>query len=52
MQAVVDYRGIFRYIYIGWPGKVHNAHVFANSSLYDMAQHGTLLPDWKNIFVE
>ena len=47
MQAVVDYRGTFLDIYIGWPGKVHDARVFANSSLYDMAQHGTLLPDWK-----
>ena len=52
MQAVVDYGGKFLDIYIGWPGKVHDARVFANSSLYDMAQHGTLLPNWKKNFVQ
>lgn len=46
MQAMVDYRGIFMDIHIGWPGKVHDARVFANSSLYRKAQAGTLFPNW------
>ena len=47
MQAVVDFRGFFMDIYLGWPGKVHDARVFANSSFYQKGQSGTLLPDWK-----
>ena len=34
MQAVVDHRGIFTDISIGWPGRVHDARVFANSDLF------------------
>lgn len=30
---------------IGWPGKVHDARVFVNSSLYRKASNGTLLPN-------
>ena len=33
--------------YIGWPGRVHDARVFVNSSLYKRGQAGTLFPDWK-----
>jgi hypothetical protein len=32
LQAVVDNKGIFRDIDIGWPGSVHDARVFSNSS--------------------
>ena len=45
MQAMVDFRGLFLDVYIGWPGKVHDARVFANSSLYRRGMSGTLLPD-------
>ena len=34
-------------MYVGWPGQVHDARVFANSSLYQRGQSGNLLPDWK-----
>ena len=47
MQAMVDYRGLFMDVYIGWPGKVHDARVFVNSSLYSKGMNGTLFPDWK-----
>ena len=47
MQAVVDFRGLFLDTYIGWPGKVHDARVFSNSSVYRKGREGTLLPAWK-----
>ena len=47
MQAVVNSSGYFFDVNIGWPGKVHDARVLANSSLYHKANNGELLPDWK-----
>ena len=47
MQAMVDFRGLFMDVYIGWPGKVHNARVFVNSSLYQRGMSSTLFPNWK-----
>ena len=49
MQGVVDHQGRFIDVYIGWPGRVHDARVFANSSLYQRGQSKTLLPDWKEM---
>ena len=46
MQALVDYRGVFMNVYIGWPGKTHDARVFANSSLYADMVNGRLFPNW------
>ena len=34
-------------VYIGWPGRVHDARVFVNLSLYKGGQDGALFPDWK-----
>jgi hypothetical protein len=34
-------------IYIGWPGRVHDARVFINSSLYRRGESGRLFPNWK-----
>ena len=50
MQAVVDYRGQFLDVNIGWPGKVHDARVLINSSFYRKASTGTLVPDWTRNF--
>ena len=47
MQGLVDHKGRFMDIYIGWPGRVHDARVFANSGLFTKGQNGTLFPDWK-----
>ena len=46
MQGTVNYLGQFVDIYVGWPGRVHNARVFANSTLYKKGQDGVLLPNW------
>ena len=47
LQAVVDFRGRFLDVNIGWPGKVHDARVFANSSFYQKASTGELFPSWR-----
>ena len=45
MQAVVDFRGVFTDVYIGWPGRVHDARIFSNSDLYLKGSNGQLFPD-------
>ena len=47
MQGTVNHLGHFIDVYVGWPGRVHDARVFVNSSLYKRGQAGTLFPDWK-----
>ena len=44
LQGTVDHLGRFMDVYVGWPGRVHDARVFSNSSLYKRGQAGTLLP--------
>ena len=33
-------------IYVGWPGRVHDARVFSNSSFFRRGQDGSLFPNW------
>ena len=47
MQALVEFCGIFMDVNIGWPGKVHDARVFVNSSCFQKANAGAMFPDWK-----
>ena len=47
LQGTVDHQGRFIDVNIGWPGRVHDARVFSNSSLYKKGQSNSLLPDWK-----
>ena len=46
MQAIVEFRGLFIDVNIGWPGKVHDARVFANSSCYRKGTNGIMFPNW------
>ncbi|XP_065891631.1 uncharacterized protein [Dysidea avara] len=46
VQAVVDSQGRFIDVNIGWPGKVHDARVLANSTIYKKCNDGTYLPNW------
>ena len=46
MQGVVDFRGFFMGVNIGWPGKVHDARVLSNTWFYASANSDTLFPDW------
>lgn len=45
LQGTVDYQGLFIDLYIGWPGRVHDARVFSNSILFKRGQQGSLLPN-------
>ena len=49
MQGLVDHCGLFMdaCTCIGWPGKAHDARVFANSTLYHKGMNSTLFPNWK-----
>ena len=47
IQGVVDSHGLFMDVNIGWPGKVHDARVFHNSTFYSKCHSGRFLPDWK-----
>lgn len=50
LQVVVDHKLQFWDINVGWPGKVHDARVFANSSLFKKGQSGRLFPAWTEDF--
>ncbi|KAG6940934.1 hypothetical protein G0U57_011418, partial [Chelydra serpentina] len=47
LQALVDHKGRFTNINVGWPGKVHDTRVFRNSGLFRWLQEGIYFPDQK-----
>ncbi|XP_053875723.1 E3 ubiquitin-protein ligase RNF144B isoform X1 [Malaclemys terrapin pileata] len=47
LQALVDHKGCFTNINVGWPGKVHDARVFRNSGLFQKLEEGTFFLDQK-----
>ena len=42
MQGVCNHRYLFTDVDIGWPGRVHDARVLANSDIYRQGEEGTL----------
>ncbi|KAK7147951.1 hypothetical protein R3I94_010468 [Phoxinus phoxinus] len=46
LQAVVDHNFCFTDVYVGWPGRTHDARVLSNSPIFKMAeqQGGYLFP--------
>ena len=44
-QAVVDSKGRFLDVYVGWPGSVHDARVFANSPLHKRMASGEIMSE-------
>ncbi|CAM5085668.1 unnamed protein product, partial [Eretmochelys imbricata] len=47
LQAMVDHKGCFTNINVGWPRKGHDTHIFRNSWLFEQLQEGTYFPDQK-----
>ncbi|CAM5147600.1 unnamed protein product [Eretmochelys imbricata] len=47
LQALVDHKGRFININMGWPGKVHDVHIFRNSGLFKWLQEGIYFRDQK-----
>nr|XP_054590279.1 uncharacterized protein LOC129154569 [Nothobranchius furzeri] len=45
VQAVVDGKGLFRNVFAGLPGSMHDARVLRLSSIWDLASCGNLFPD-------
>lgn len=45
IQGVCDHRYMLQDFNIGWPGKVHEARVLANSNIYQSGEDGTLFPE-------
>ncbi|XP_065134336.1 uncharacterized protein [Paramisgurnus dabryanus] len=54
LQAVVDHNFCFTDVYVGWPGRTHDARVLSNSPIYHMAEahDGYLFPREKSIMVD
>ncbi|XP_053897659.1 uncharacterized protein LOC128844193 [Malaclemys terrapin pileata] len=47
LQALVDHKGRFTNINMGWPGRVHGARIFRNTNLFKWLQQGIYFPDQK-----
>ncbi|XP_050803907.1 uncharacterized protein LOC127048279 [Gopherus flavomarginatus] len=47
LQALVDHKGCFTNIHVGWLGMVHDARVFRNTTLFKRLQQENYFPDQK-----
>ncbi|XP_050801910.1 uncharacterized protein LOC127047550 [Gopherus flavomarginatus] len=47
LQALVDHKGCFTNIHVGWPGRVHDTCVFRHTTLFKRLQQGNYFPDQK-----
>ncbi|XP_053904275.1 uncharacterized protein LOC128848329 [Malaclemys terrapin pileata] len=47
LQALMDHKGHFTNINVGWPGKVHDARVLRSSGLFQKLEEGTFFLDQK-----
>uniref|UniRef100_A0A452H3T0 DDE Tnp4 domain-containing protein n=1 Tax=Gopherus agassizii TaxID=38772 RepID=A0A452H3T0_9SAUR len=47
LQALVDHKGRFTNIHVRWLGRVHDTHVFRNTTLFKRLQQGNYFPDQK-----
>ena len=45
LQGAIDHNGLLIDINVGWPGQVHDARVFSNSTLYKQGQSKDLYLD-------
>ncbi|XP_074977681.1 uncharacterized protein LOC125627509 [Caretta caretta] len=52
LQALVDHKGRFTNINVGWLGKVHDTCIFRNSGPFEQLQEGTYFPDQKITIVD
>ena len=43
LQGKIDHNYLLEDVYVGWPGSVHDARVFAHSSVYKKATNGEIL---------
>lgn len=55
LQAVVNHKYCFTDVFIGWPGRSHDARVLSNSDLYSIAEEkrgGWLFPREKTVTID
>ena len=52
LQGVVDHQCRFMDIYIGWPGSLHDAHIFANSNISLKLRQGPSFLTTSDVFVD
>ena len=46
IQAICDYKGLFLDVFVGWPGKSHDARTFRNSPIHEkLNESGSIPPD-------
>ena len=45
LQALVNHQNRFLYVYVGWPGSVHDVRIFSNSEVFMKGQSGMLTPN-------